>query len=130
MQASPQPPHQSQQPTYLPNVQQLVPTLTSVAPSTPAPYASALAMQANMVAGRWPANREVERTIPQIHVAENTETIKLPLGLRHFVAHEAVILERAIQARETTYGGWYQRGSRQSPSLWQLEHCLFSSLRL
>ena len=30
--------------------------------------------------GRWPVNREVERTIPQVHFAENIEIIKLPLG--------------------------------------------------
>ena len=58
--------------------------------------------------GRWPANRELERTIPQIHFAENKEVIKLPLCLRHIVAHEAVILEQAIQAREIIYGEWYQ----------------------
>ena len=57
--------------------------------------------------GRWPANCEVKRTIPQDLFAENTEIIKLPLGLRHIVAHEAVVLERAIQARETTYCEWY-----------------------
>ena len=39
--------------------------------------------------GRWPDKRELERTIPQIHLAENTENNKLPLGLRHIVAHEA-----------------------------------------
>ena len=63
--------------------------------------------------GRWPANREVERTIPQINFAENTEIVKLPLGLRHIVAlvaHEAVTLEQAIQSREMTYGEWYQDG--------------------
>ena len=58
--------------------------------------------------GRWSANREVGRTIPQVHFAENTEINKLPLGLRHIVAHEAVTLERAKQAREITYGEWYQ----------------------
>ena len=58
--------------------------------------------------GRWPANREVERTIPQVHFAKNTEMIKLPLGLCHIVAHEAAISERAKQAREITYGYLYQ----------------------
>ena len=29
--------------------------------------------------GRWPLNREVERTIPQIQFADNTEIIKMPL---------------------------------------------------
>ena len=56
--------------------------------------------------GKWPVNREVERTIPQVHFDENTEIIILPLCLRHFVAHEAVILEQAIKARETTYREW------------------------
>ena len=54
--------------------------------------------------GRWPLNREVERTIPQIQIADNTEIIKMPLGLRHIVAHEAVTLEQFLQAREVTYG--------------------------
>ena len=33
--------------------------------------------------GRWPLNREVERTIPQVQFADNTEIIKMPLGIRH-----------------------------------------------
>ena len=57
--------------------------------------------------GRWPLNREEERTIPQIHFTDNTDINKLPLGLRHIVAHEAVNLDQAIQAREITYGEWY-----------------------
>ena len=57
--------------------------------------------------GRWPA-REVERTTPQIHFAEGTEIIKQPLSLRHIVAHEAVVLEQTVQARELTYGEWYR----------------------
>ena len=57
---------------------------------------------------RLPGNREVERTIPQIHLAEGTEIIKLLLGLQHIVAHEAVVLVQAVQARELTYGEWYQ----------------------
>ena len=44
VQAPPQPPPQSQPPTYLTYVPQLVPTLTSAAPSAPAPYTSALAV--------------------------------------------------------------------------------------
>ena len=32
---------------------------------------------------------EVERTIPQIQFADNTEIIKMPLSLRHIVAHES-----------------------------------------
>ena len=58
--------------------------------------------------GRWAANREVEPTIPQVHFAENTEIIKVHLGLRHIVANEAVTLEQAKQAREITYNEWYQ----------------------
>ena len=58
--------------------------------------------------GRWATNREVERTIPQIYFAENTETIKLPLVLRLIVAQGAVVLELAAQTRETTYRKWYQ----------------------
>ena len=58
--------------------------------------------------GKWTLNREVERTTPQIHFAENTAINELPLGLRHIVAHEAVNLDQAIQAREITYGEWYQ----------------------
>ena len=46
VQVPPQPSYQSQPPTYLPHVQQLVPKLTSAAPSTPASYASAPAPQA------------------------------------------------------------------------------------
>ena len=57
---------------------------------------------------RWPANREVERTIPQVHFAEGTEIIKLPLDLQHIVAQEAVVLEQAVRACELTYGEWYQ----------------------
>ena len=57
--------------------------------------------------GRWTANREVERVIPQIHFAENTENNQLPLGLRLIVTDEAVILEQAIQAGKITYGEWY-----------------------
>ena len=58
--------------------------------------------------GKWPVNREVERTIPQIHFSENTEIIQLPLGLSHIVAQEAVTLDQAIQACEITYGERYQ----------------------
>ena len=36
--------------------------------------------------GRWPLNREVERTIPQIQFADDSEIIKMPLGKRHIVA--------------------------------------------
>ena len=57
--------------------------------------------------GRWPLNREVERTIPQIPFADNTEIIKMPLGIRHIVAHEAVTLNKLVQATEATYGDWY-----------------------
>ena len=39
---------------------------------------------------------------------QKTEIIELPLGLRHIVAQEAVTLDQAIQAREITYGEWYQ----------------------
>ena len=59
--------------------------------------------------GRWLLNREMERTVPQVHFADNTEIIKLPVGrLRHIVANEAVNLDQAIQAREITEGEWYQ----------------------
>ena len=58
--------------------------------------------------GRWPASGEVERTTPQIHFAEGTEIIKKPLSLRHILAHEAVVLEQTVQARELTYGEWYR----------------------
>ena len=36
------------------------------------------------------------------------EIIKLPVGLRHIVANEAVNLNQAVQAREITYGDLYQ----------------------
>ena len=58
--------------------------------------------------GRWPLNREVERTIPHIQIADNTVIIKMPLGLRHNVAREAVTLDQLVQTREVTYGDWYQ----------------------
>ena len=56
---------------------------------------------------KWPLNREVERTIPQIQFADNTEIIKMPLGIRHIVAHEAVTLSNLVSAKEATYGDWY-----------------------
>ena len=56
---------------------------------------------------RWPLNIAVERTIPQIQFADNTEIIKMPLGIRHIVAHEAVTLSSLVQAKEATYGDWY-----------------------
>ena len=56
---------------------------------------------------RWPLNREVERTIPQIQFTDNTEIIKMPLGIRHIVAHEAVTLSNLVQAKEGTYGDWH-----------------------
>ena len=56
---------------------------------------------------RWPLNREVERTISQVQFAENTEIIKMQLGIRHIVAHEAVTLSNLVQAKEITYGDWY-----------------------
>ena len=46
IQPQPQPPPQCQHPTYLPHVQQLVLTLTQVAPSAPKSYASANALPA------------------------------------------------------------------------------------
>ena len=58
--------------------------------------------------GKWPHNREVERTMPQVRFADNTEIIKLSVGLRHSVAHEAVNLDQEIQAREVTYGEWHE----------------------
>ena len=58
--------------------------------------------------GRWPLNREIERTIPQLQFANNTEIIKMPLGVRHLVEQEAVTLDELVQAREVTYGDWYQ----------------------
>ena len=58
--------------------------------------------------GRWPLNREIERTMPQIQFANNTEIIKMPLGVRHLVAQEAVTLDELVPAREVTYGDWYQ----------------------
>ena len=57
--------------------------------------------------GRWPLNREVEHTIPQIQFADNTEIIKMPLGLRHIVANKAVTIDQLVHAREVTYGDWY-----------------------
>ena len=56
---------------------------------------------------RWPLNREVERTIPQIQFADNTEIIKLPLCIKNFVAHEPVTLSNLVQAKVATYGDWY-----------------------
>ena len=56
---------------------------------------------------RWPLNREVERTIPLVQFADNTELVKMPLGIRHIVAHEAVTLSILVQAKEATYGDWY-----------------------
>ena len=53
---------------------------------------------------RWPLIREVERTIPQIQFADNTEIIKLPLGVRHIVAYEAVTLNKLVHAKDATYG--------------------------
>ena len=66
-------------------------------------------VEADLAAG-WGEthNREVQRTVPLIHFADNTEIYKLPFGLRHIVAHEAVNLDQAIQACEITYGEWYQ----------------------
>ena len=32
----------------------------------------------------------------------------MPLGVRHLVAQEAVTLDELVQAREVTYGDWYQ----------------------
>ena len=58
--------------------------------------------------GRWPLRREVERTIPHIQFADNTESVKMPLGVRHLVAQETVHLDELVQAREVTYGDWYQ----------------------
>ena len=45
---------------------------------------------------RWPLNSEVERTIPQIQFADNTDIIKMLLGLRLIVAHEAVTLDQLV----------------------------------
>ena len=45
---------------------------------------------------KWPLNREVERTFPQTQFADNTEIIKMPLGIRHIVAHEAVTLSNLV----------------------------------
>ena len=42
----PQPQPQFQPPAYQPHIQQLVPTLTQTAPSTPTPYASAPGLRA------------------------------------------------------------------------------------
>ena len=56
---------------------------------------------------RWPLNREVERTIPQVQFADNTEIIKMSLGIRHIVAHEAVTLSILVQAKDVTCGDWY-----------------------
>ena len=56
---------------------------------------------------RWPLNYEVERNIPQIQFADNTEIIKMPLGIRHIVAHGAVTPSNLVQAKEATYGDWY-----------------------
>ena len=46
--------------------------------------------------------------MPQVHYADNTEIIKLPVGLRHIVPNEAVNLDQAIHAREITYGEYSQ----------------------
>ena len=56
---------------------------------------------------RCPLSREVERTIPQVQFAENTEIIKMPLGIRRIVAHEAVTLSNLVRAKKATYGDWY-----------------------
>ena len=57
--------------------------------------------------GRWPLNRQVGRKIPEIQFADNTEIIKMLLGLRHIAAHEDVTLDQLVPAREVTYGNWY-----------------------
>ena len=57
--------------------------------------------------GRWPVNREVERTIPQIQFADDSEIIKMLLGIRHIGAHEAVTPNNLVRAKEATYGDWY-----------------------
>ena len=74
--------------------------------------------------GRRPLNREIERTIPQIQFANNTEIIKMPLGVRHLVAQEAVTLDELVQAREVTYGDWYQDRLVPLPRKGQPEDCL------
>ena len=57
--------------------------------------------------GRWPLNRELGRTIPQIQFADNPDIIEMPLVSRHIVAHEALTLDQLVQARKATYGDWY-----------------------
>ena len=47
--------------------------------------------------GRWPLNRDIERTIPQIQFANNTEIIKMPLGVGHLVAQEADTLNELVR---------------------------------
>ena len=34
----------------------------------------------------------------------------MPLGIRHIVAQEAVTLSNLVQAKEATYGDWYNDG--------------------
>ena len=58
--------------------------------------------------GAWPAARTVESTIPQVHFAAGIEPVKLPVGLRHIVAHEATNLKTEVDAAGTTYAQWYQ----------------------
>ena len=49
----------------------------------------------------------MERTPLEIQFADDSEIIKVPLGIRHLVAHEAVTLNNLVQAKEATYGDWY-----------------------
>ena len=58
--------------------------------------------------GAWPAARTVERTIPQILFAAGSETVKLPVGLRHIVGTEATNLKDEVDAACITYTQWYQ----------------------
>ena len=54
--------------------------------------------------GRWPANREVEWTIPQVHFTQGTEIIQLPLCLQHIVAQEALSKRCELASSPTENG--------------------------
>ena len=58
--------------------------------------------------GDWPPQLAMERTIPQIRFTTNIEPIKIPVGLRNFVAREAVTLKAELDAGDITYVYWYQ----------------------
>ena len=58
--------------------------------------------------GDWPAQRGMDRTIPQIRFAATIDPIQLPVGLRSIIAQEAVHLKAKVEARAATYANWYR----------------------